>query len=323
MNIPFTRRPAWPPIRAGAFAATMATEGDVPDGCAVALLGLPDDTGVRLNGGRPGAAEGPAAFRAALARFGTTFDLVADKSLDVPVFDAGDVEPAPGGDEASLKETHARVEAAVGALRARGLVTFGVGGGHDLTLPVLAAVARSRRHALGGVNLDAHLDVRAKVGSGMPFRQLILGGHVDPQAFVEYGLGRFANNADDVAWARGQGVTLIPVEDILAGGAGIDVAPLLDRALAPGAGFVSIDLDGLDAAFAPGVSALNPAGLDVRHAIRLVEAAGRDARIVHVDVMELCPPHDIEGRTARTAALLFLSFIAGFASRPRSRSGPP
>jgi formiminoglutamase len=196
----------------------------------------------------------------------------------------------------------------------------GIGGGHDLTLPAVAAVAARRGGALGGINLDAHLDVRERAGSGMPFRRLITGGHVDGRAFVELGLGRFANEAGDVAWARAQGATLVSADD-LADGAAASIPALLAHALRPGAGFVSIDLDGLDAAFAPGVSALNPSGLSVRDACQLAEAAGRDRRVLHFDVMELCPPHDVGGRTARTAALLFLSFIAGRDAALAGRGG--
>jgi formiminoglutamase len=310
--VPFTRPGEWPPVRPGRFAATVET--GAADGCTLALLGLPDDTGVRLNGGRPGAAEGPRAFRAALAAFGTTWDLAADRALDVRVCDAGDVEPAAGGDEAALLETHARVEAAARALHERGCVTVGVGGGHDLALPCIAALARHRGHAVGGVNLDAHLDVRDTVGSGMPFRRLITAGHLDARAFVELGLGRFANDQNDVAWARAQGAMLVSAEEVLA--SDFSAAALLARALAPGAGFVSIDLDGIDGAAAPGVSAPSPLGLGVRHGTRLAEAAGRDARVLHFNVMELCPPRDHEARTARVAALLFLSFLAGLRERP-------
>ena len=310
--IPFTRPPEWPPIKPGRFAATI--EIAPAAGCPIALLGLPDDTGVRLGGGRTGAAEGPRAFRAALARFGTTFDLDAGAPLDVRVLDAGDVEPAAGDDEAALAETHARVEAAARALHEAGCVTVGIGGGHDLALPCIAAWARQRGQPVGGINLDAHLDVRESAGSGMPFRRLITGGHLDAHAFVELGLGRFANDRADVEWARAQGATLVPATEMRA--PGFALAPLLERALAPGAGFVSIDLDGIDAAAAPGVSAPSPLGVGVADATQLAEAAGRDRRVGHFNLMELCPPHDHEGRTARVAALLFLSFIAGWRGRP-------
>ena len=311
MNVPFTRPAPWPPVRPGRFAATIETRSI--EGCPLAMLGLPDDTGVRLNGGRPGAADGPRAFRAALASYGATFDLEADAPLDVRVFDAGDLEPAGGGDEAALYRTHERVEAAVGALQDAGCVTVAIGGGHDLTLPSVAAVARRRGGAVGGINLDAHLDVRERVGSGMPFRRLIEAGHLDPRAFVELGLGRFANEPADVEWLRARGGRLVSADAVRDGRVGL--AEVFAEALGPGAGFVSIDLDGIDAAHAPGVSALNPRGLGVRDAERVADAAGRDSRVRHFDIMELCPPHDAEDRTARVAALLFLSFVAGYRER--------
>ncbi len=319
--IPFTRPPEWPPRQPGRFSASITVAGAPgaapPPDHPVALLGLPDDTGVRLNGGRPGAAEGPRAFRAALARFGAAFDLEGDRALDVRVFDAGDVQPSAGDDEAALHETHARVQAAVGALHAAGCTTIAIGGGHDLALPCIAAYARHAGVAVGGINLDAHLDVRERVGSGMPFRRLITGGHLEPRAFIELGLGRFANDASDVAWARAHGVMLISADEIAA----MPPSPaiLVAQAAGPGAAFLSIDLDGIDAASAPGVSAPSPLGVSVDVAARLADAAGHNPRVAHLDIMELCPPFDPEGRTARVAALLFLSFIAGVNGR-RARS---
>ncbi len=317
MTIPFTRPADWPPVKSGRFAGTIrsiATAGaHAPASGAIALLGLPDDLGVRLNGGRPGAAEGPRAFRAALAAFGTTWDLDGDGPLDAAVVDAGDVEPAPGDDESALLATHARAQAAARALHDAGYVTAAIGGGHDLALPCIAAYAAHVGHAVGGVNFDAHLDVRERVGSGMPFRRLIAGGHLDGYAFVELGLGRFANDRGDVEWARAQGATLVSARAVLT--SNVELAPLLALALRSGAGFVSIDLDGIDSAFAPGVSAPCPMGLGVAHAAGLADAAGADARVGHFNLMELCPPQDRDGRTARVAALLFLAFIAGLRRR--------
>ncbi len=80
--------------------------------------------------------------------------------------------------------------------------------------------------------------------------------------------------------------------------------------------FVSIDLDVIDGAQAPGVSAVNPCGLPVHLVCEIARRAGADVRVKHVDVMELSPPQDdASGRTARIAALLFLHFVAGFAER--------
>jgi formiminoglutamase len=311
MRIAHTQPAAWPARRPGRFAENVRS--DSPDGCRVALLGLPDDTGVRLNFGRSGAAAGPAAFRNALASFGASFDAQSGQRLSTLVFDAGDVEPAAGSDEAALFETHIRVEAAARALHDLGLVVVAVGGGHDLSLPTITALARHTGQTLGGINIDAHLDVRERVGSGMPFRRLIEAGLLDARRFVELGLGRFANDRADFEWLSARGAELVLVDSVLR--EGMHAERRLARALATGPGFLSIDLDGLDAAFAPGVSARSPLGLRVEHAAELAELAGAHPQIRHFDLMELCPQHDVEERTARTAAYLFLAFMAGYARR--------
>ena len=316
LRILHTTPPKWPAVAPARFAATVRT--DRAESCAVALLGLPDDLGVRLNGGRPGACEGPNAFRSALAGYGVSWDGRRGVDLDGIVFDAGDVIPAPGDGEAALLETHARVEAAAQQLHSAGLVVACIGGGHDLTLPAVSALAEHAGLAVGGINFDAHTDVRDKVGSGMPFRRLIEKGSLSPTAFVELGLGRFANAGGDLEWLIAQGATTRRADDLL------DLQAFEQRALpaamelalrTESAAFVSIDLDGIDASQAPGVSAMNPSGLSVRHAAALAEAAGRERRVWHFDIMELCPPHDVAGRTARVAAHLFLSFIAGVVER--------
>jgi formimidoylglutamase len=310
--IPYTRAGVWPELRPGRFAETIRCTS--AEGCQMALIGLPDDTGVRLNGGRPGAAQGPSALRAALASFGTTWDGLNQRSLAVRVFDAGDVESAPGEDEAALLATHARVEAAVSAVHELGLLPVCIGGGHDLSLPSISALSKREGKAVGGINVDAHLDVRPRVGSGMAFRRLIEGGFVDPRRFVTFGVGRFVNDESDAAWLAEQGGSQLSVEH-----AGLpDLRPksVVSHAVTGGeAAFLSVDLDALDASALPGVSAPNPAGLSVSQVAALVEAAAISPGIRHFDLMELSPPWDPSGRSARVAAYLLLCFLAGFERR--------
>jgi len=323
-QLPHTSAPPWPgDTPAGRFASTIRT--DSSEGCTVALLGLPDDTGVRLNNGRTGAAGGPKAFRAALSRYG-----VADSASGyLPlVFDAGDVMPT-----GSLDKTHERVTTVTTALLERGLFPIAIGGGHDLTYPFVRAVA-AQHPKLAGVYFDAHLDVRETAGSGMPFRRLVedcgvsalhLGVYFDAHLDVRetagsgmpfrrlvedcgvsalhlHGFRPLVNSREHLEWFHAHGGRTHP--------AGEKVALPKAKDL-----FVSFDLDVLDAAHAPGVSALNPAGWNVREAEAWVRACGADPRVHCFDLMELNPAHDPDGRTARVAAHLFLSFLQGFALR--------
>lgn len=312
MVIPHAQPAQWPPIAPGRWAETVRTSW--APGCRIALLGAPDDLGVRLNSGRPGAAGGPAALRAALARFGTAFDLSQHAELPANVFDAGDVPPAPGDTPAALSQTHARVQQACAALHALGCVVIVLGGGHDLSLPAGRALAQHAAHAIAGINIDPHLDVRDTPGSGMAFRALIEDGSLDPSRFSTLGAGRFSNSRQHVEWLTSRGSHITMLDDLRGSPSGM-LARAIDR-WGDRPGFVSFDLDSLDASVAPGVSALNPDGLSVREAASMLHAAGAGPRVRQLHLMELNSAFDEQDRTARVAAHLVLQFLAGFARRP-------
>ncbi len=291
--IPFTHQPVWPAaIPESRFASQIRRN---PKGCRVALIGLADDLGVKLNNGRPGAARGPQAFRDALAKYG----VAEPEGWTWPaLFDAGDIVPADGNDGHDLFETHRRVTEATSALLDLDLFPIAIGGGHDLTFPFVRAVAK-RFPDLSGIYFDAHLDVRNTIGSGMPFRSLIEDCGV--RELHLHGFRPLVNSREHVEWFTTHGGRL-------------DSPP--GHGLPPGNCFASFDLDVLDAAFAPGVSALNPCGWLPPQAEHWMPVLGASPRIRCFDIMELNPAHDPDGRTARLAAHLFLTFLKGFADRP-------
>lgn len=265
---------------------------------ALGLLGLADDHGVRLNGGRAGAAEGPDAFRAALAGYGAA-DSVALEGFAIPIVDFGNIIP---GD--SLAETHARVTDTVVAMLDAGLMPVGIGGGHDMTFPEVRAVIDRllgpKDLTLDGVYFDAHLDVREDEGSGMPFRRLI--EHRGIGRLQLFGFDPLSNTPAHLQWFEDNGGELV------------DWPPAQwPRAQAQ---FVSICLDVVDMAQAPGVSAPHPSGWPVQRLAEYAEAAGRMPSVCCFDIMELSPPNDEHGRTARLAAYLFMRFLAGLNQRP-------
>lgn len=291
-DLPFVRSFDWSTAPEGRFARTLTRSE--PEGCRIGLFGVPDDTGVAMNRGRVGAADGPRAFREALARYGTTHHAGLQADLaEVGVFDFGDVPPAD-----SLDATHDAVTRAASAILDRGLLPVMIGGGHDLTWPFVRAVA-ARHPRLAGVFFDAHLDVREEAGSGMPFRKILSETTCGELRVV--GLDPFANRQDHVAWFLAHGGRI----------EGESTFPSLDADHA----FVSFDLDAIGAAEAPGVSAINPVGLSVHEADAAAFAAGAHDRVRSFDIMELNPRFDADGRTARLAARLFLSFLAGFSTR--------
>lgn len=290
MPIPHCQPGTWPSVSDSRFASLI--QRTQPDGCEIALIGMPDDTGVKMNNGRPGAAQGPAALRQALASYG-----VADASgWNWPtVFDAGDVVFEPG----DLTETHRRVTEAVHTLVEHGMFPIGIGGGHDLTFPFVRGMVGSGP-PMQGVYFDPHLDVRDEAGSGMPFRRLVESGAAN--ALTIHGFQSLANSSEHVRWFQANGGRIS------------DLSP--SDPWPPRDVFVSLDLDVIDQAHAPGVSALNPNGWTPPLAEAWVAAAGRNPRVRCFDIMELNPVHDDNGRTARLAAHLLLVFLRAYTERP-------
>lgn len=289
----YVRPGRWPDSLRGSSLAANFAHGE-PVAGAIAILGMPDDLGVRLNGGRPGAAEGPTMFREGLARYG-----VAAARHWPRVVDVGDVVPGE-----TLEETHRRVSVVVREIVAKGGFPVGIGGGHDLTFAFVRGVVEQLRRdekieRLEGIYLDAHLDVRPSEGSGMPFRALTDAGLVGP--LHAQGIDPCVNRADHFAWLREHGGK---VDDLSSQGEW-PKGPL----------FVSLDMDVIDQAYAAGVSATNPAGWSPRETAAWCHRAGRELDVRCFDIMEFAPPLDISGNTARLAAHLFTSFLSGYAER--------
>ncbi|MFK7759390.1 MAG: formimidoylglutamase [Phycisphaerales bacterium] len=291
MNLPHLVRSKWPSdIPKSKFASRIKLN---PADCDIALVGIPDDTGVKLNSGRHGASEGPSAFRKALSRMG-----VADPhGFDWPtVFDAGDIEVVAD----DLHATHQRVTTAVSAILDLGLFPIAIGGGHDLTFPFVRAVAE-HFGTLNGVYFDPHLDVREQDGSGMPFRKLL-----ETKAASElhlHGFDPLSNTAEHTSWFESHGGKIHKKQS-----AADFQWPASDT-------FVSLDLDVIDASHAPGVSAMNPCGWSAREAADWVFLAGKNERVRCFDIMELSPPNDHLDRTSRLATHMFLTFLKGFSER--------
>ncbi|GAC1347653.1 MAG: formimidoylglutamase [Myxococcales bacterium] len=288
---------------------------------SVALLGFADDRGVVNGGGRPGAHLGPRELRRFLSRLTPGMD---GEVSAVSIHDLGDAAPggADGAAALSIEETHALAEdAALEALRGGSCLVL-LGGGHDGAFASHAALLRAlpAQGTVCAINVDAHLDVRplrdGQITSGTPFRRLKdrFGARYTA---IEFGLQPQHNAAAHARWAAANGFALLS----LAGERALGPLPeRFARALAlsraADAVAVSLDLDSVQAASAPGVSAPCPDGFSPGELLAFARAAGREPRVRVLDVMELSPPLDLDGRTARLGAAAVWQFLAGLGERP-------
>ena len=291
--------------RAGALLQPYAP-GTFLDGRRV-VLGLPYDGGIPS---RPGARFGPRAIREALAAFGR-YSGEADAAEAI---DLGDLALASTDGAAA----HARIEQAAREVFAAGARPVFLGGDHGCTGSVIRGFAAARPDAtLSVISIDAHLDVREyenerSLSSGTPFRRALETAVLEGPRVSMIGIRRFANSRHYLDWAAGQGVNVVPLEEVEAhGGERVAKAALYRATTGADALYLSVDMDAADAAFAPGVSAAGIGGLTAREMIALVRTVSIDPRLVGADIMETSPPHDVDQRTAKLAARLLLEILSG------------
>ncbi|EMA43488.1 formimidoylglutamase [Halococcus morrhuae DSM 1307] len=251
--------------------------------------------------GRRGAREGPGALREALAGVKThRFGAGPVRSVG----DLGDVE-VPDGDvstvqEAILETTH--------EIHASDALPVSLGGDNSLTYPNAAPLLEG---ALGVINFDAHLDCREVHGeptSGSPYRQLHEAG-LDAYACV--GARHFETSTAYADYIDDQGGEIVTSEAV-----GDDIESAVERALDAMAGvetiYVSVDLDVLDAAAAPGVSAPTPGGITTRELFRMLRATAGDDRVAGFEIVECAPPLDAGAQTAAAGARAIAHFLSGY-----------
>lgn len=274
---------------------------DTPAG-GVALMGFACDAGVARNQGRIGAREGPAALRAMLANIP-----VRESKLLV---DAGDV--VCDGDQLEAAQTE--LSEALAVLLGGGRFPIAFGGGHEIAFGTFGGLVRhlaaqgEARPRIGVINLDAHFDLRLadRATSGTPFRQIAedCAARGWPFHYCCLGVSDFANTPALFERARTLGATWRRDEEMSESHLPATLAQL-DRFLA-GVDhlYLTICLDVLPAAVAPGVSAPAACGVPLTVIEALVDRVSASCKLRLADLAELNPRLDRDQNTARVAARL-------------------
>ena len=259
----------------------------------VALLGFASDEGVARNHGRPGAAAGPEALRNALGSLAVHHAHV--------LYDAGTIT-TQGTD---LESAHERLSTSVEALSNAGHLPIILGGGHETAFGSHRGAFQAKG-PLKIINLDAHFDLRTAdvPTSGTPFKQISeLVGRADFD-YTVLGISRPNNTKVLFDEAADLGVAITLDEELLA----MNLQQVRAHAEHLCAGeapiHLSIDLDVLPAAQAPGVSAPAGLGVDLPIIRELAVTLAATGRLALVDVVELNPSFDLDARTAKLAARL-------------------
>ncbi|HEY3715948.1 MAG TPA: agmatinase [Jatrophihabitantaceae bacterium] len=280
----------------------------------VAVLGVPFDTGTTY---RPGARFGPEAIRAGsklLRPYHVGLEVEPWTSLQVA--DAGDVSANPF----DIVEAVGQIESAANALynKADRIVTLG--GDHTVALPLLRA-ARAQHGPIALIHFDAHLDTwdtyfGARFTHGTPFRRASEEGLLALDHCAHVGIRNSVFAASDFDDDRRRGFATVTTLDVAR--RGVDEA--LDRVrerVDSHPVYISIDIDVLDPAHAPGTGTPEPGGLTTRE-LQLFLHGLVDLPIIGADVVEVSPAYDHAQLTALAAAGVVYDLLALFAKRPLS-----
>jgi agmatinase len=268
------------------FGGAPATQ-DVHElaGFDVAIVGAPTDD---LVSDRPGTRFAPRAIRAASCPPGPHLEAKVDAFEVLRIVDYGDAPVIPADAEAS----HAAIERVVREVVDAGVLPVVLGGDHSITEPNVRAVA-SGRDPVGLLHFDTHTDTGFEVfgverSHGTPMYRLVEAGLVDPHRYVQIGLRGYWPSEPEFAWQRERGVTSFFMHHVRERG----IRDVLDEALRTmGAGpvFVTVDIDVLDPAFAPGTGTPEPGGMTTVELLWAVREAARRLAVVGADLVEIIP----------------------------------
>jgi agmatinase len=282
------------------------------DGVDIAVVGAPTDD---LVSDRPGTRFGPRAIRAASCPWGPHLEAGIDASVELRMVDFGDAPVLP----ADPARTHAAIEATVGAVVAAGAIPIVLGGDHSIAEPDMRACA-AVHGPVGLIHFDTHTDTGrtvfgVEVSHGTSMYRLVEAGTVDPKRYVQIGLRGYWPAEPEFAWQAERGITSYFMHDVRRLGVE-EVVRLAMARVGAGPVFLSVDVDVLDPAFAPGTGTPEPGGMTTADLLWACRAVASGVDLVGADVVEVCPQHigsaDI---TALAAERIVREMMTGIALR--------
>jgi agmatinase len=254
-------------------------------GADVAIVGAPTDD---LVSDRPGTRYGPRAIRAASCPPGPHLEAGIDALEALRVVDFGDAPVIP----ADAARSHEAIEATVGQVVDAGVLPVVLGGDHSISEPDVRAVS-ARRGPVGLVHFDTHTDTGTEVfgvafSHGTPMYKLVEAGHVDPAHYVQIGLRGYWPGEREFEWQRERGITSFFMHDVRDRGIRAVVGETLER-VGAGPVFVTVDIDVLDPAFAPGTGTPEPGGMTTGDLLWACREVAAHVQLVGADVVEVIP----------------------------------
>lgn len=292
-------------------------------GAGIAIYGMPWDS-MQLPLDRSGANYGPRGIRELSSQSLSynarwDFDLINVLS---PV-DCGDCKVVIGNPERTFKRAQNDLEQII----IGGAIPVVLGGDHSVTIPAVRAVQAQTVEDIGLVLIDTHMDTSLDIDGEeltncSPIARAIDSGF-NPESTVLIGINGWLNPRDQLQYCRDLGITVIWLEDVWERGVA-SVVEQVEGIVGKNGLYLTVDIDGLDGAFAPGTGTPSPGGLTSREMLEFVRGIARFG-LVGLDVVETAPTLDATGATAGMAVRIILDALAAHAGAidPESQHAAP
>ncbi|MGS1096691.1 agmatinase (plasmid) [Aquamicrobium terrae] len=277
---------------------------DIQPGIDIGLCGVPFDLGLNY---RSGPRQGPAGVREASRIIRRIHPVTGVRPYDLcTVADIGDAPINPLNKDESVEQIQAYFQ----AVKDAGIRPIAIGGDHTIPTPILRALASDR--PVGILHIDAHADVMdtmcgTKVNHATFMRRAYEEKLIDPKRVVQLGLRGSRFGDDDVQFGYDMGYNVITLDDYEEMGRAATIEKI-NAVLGDGPFYISLDIDSIDPAYAPGTAVPEIGGLlprDLQVIIRALQ--GRD--LVGADISEVAPCYDPTGITCVTAANMMFEIL--------------
>ena len=295
------------PRYAGAATFARLPRMDQVDRAEVAVVGVPFDSGVSY---RPGARFGGNHVREA-SRLLRPYNPALDASpfANLQVADAGDMAVNPF----NINEAIETVQQNALDLTENGTKLLTLGGDHTIALPLLRAASERAGSPVAMLHFDAHLDTwdtyfGAEYTHGTPFRRAVEEGILDTEAISHVGTRGPLYGKKDLEDDRRFGFGIVTSSDVFRQGVDEVVAKLRDR-IGNRPLYVSVDIDVLDPAHAPGTGTPEAGGMTSRELLEILRGL-RGLNLVGADVVEVAPAYDHADITAVAASHVAYDLIS-------------
>lgn len=259
-----------------------------------------------------GACFAPKTIRAMLDAY-STYAITEEHDMKESIlYDCGDITMHV----TDIKESHARIAKTLESLTKTNsqMVPIVLGGDHSISFPSISGFASSKGK-VGIIQFDAHHDLRnledGGPSNGTPFRSLLENDVITGKQLVQIGIRNFSNAQTYHEYAKEHGVTVYTMQHVRERRIKDIIRESIELLRHQGVTsiYVSVDMDVLDQAFAPGCPAIGPGGMDSTTLLDAMAVLGEEPLVAGMDIVEIDPTLDFRDMTSRVAAQVIMSFL--------------